>query len=137
MREWTWYVPVMTQQHAFAAWLTEEISRRGYDLSQRGEQTRFARTAGIKDATISRLLRGVAGPDLKTCVDIAKALGYKTTHVLTAAGLIPAEDGEAPPAPPRPLTQRDHLVGLVGGDTAAQEAVIVLLRALKKWPRSS
>ncbi|MFD0224421.1 hypothetical protein ACWGPD_15380 [Streptomyces hirsutus] len=37
---------------------------------------------------------------------------------------------EEPTPPPRILTQQDHLVG---HDTNAQEAVIVLLRALGKW----
>ena len=124
-------------QQPFAAWLAEEISLRGYDLSRRGEQTRFARAAGLKEATISRLLRGLVDPDVKTCGAIARALGYKTTHILAAAGVIPADEEELPPRPPRPLTPRDHLVGLVGDDEAAQDAVIVLLRALGKWKPSS
>ncbi|GGV50973.1 hypothetical protein GCM10010293_62440 [Streptomyces griseoflavus] len=125
----------MNPEQSFAAWLTQQISQRGYDLNQRGEQTRFARAAGLKAATLSRLLRGGADPDIKTCGDLARALGCKTTHVLAAAGLIPGV--EEPMPTPRPLTRRDHLVGLVGNDPAAQEAVIVLLRALRKWPESS
>jgi hypothetical protein len=63
---------------------------------------------------------------------IAKALGCKTTHVLAAAGLIPADEIDGV-APSPPLSQREYLVGLVGNDPAAQDAVIVLLRALGKW----
>lgn len=120
----------MTQQQPFAAWLAEEISRRGYNLNRHGEQARFARDAGLNDSIVSRLLRGSADPDIKTCSAIALLLGCKATYVLAAAGLIPDDEADAPP---RPLTQREHLVGLVGNDTAAQDAVIVLLRALGKW----
>ena len=123
----------MTQQQPFANWLAEEISRRGYHLKRRGEQARFARDAGLNDSIVSRLLHGSADPDIKTCVAIARLLGYKVTHVLAAAGLIPDDEDDPTPAPPRPLTQREHLVGLVGDDTAAQDAVVVLLRALGKW----
>lgn len=123
----------MTLHKPFATWLAEEISRRGYDLNRHGEQARFARDAGLSDSIVSRLLRGSGSLDIRTCPVIARALGCKTTHVLAAAGLIPDDEVDAMPPAPRPLTKRDHLVGLVGDDTAAQEAVIVLLRALGKW----
>lgn len=118
----------------FAEWLTEEMRRRGYDLHQRGEQARFARDAALSPGIISRLLRSGADPDIKTCGALARALGYTTTQVLAAAGLIPnVEDDMPPPTPPRALTQHEHLVALVGEDTTAQDAVITLLRALGKW----
>lgn len=120
----------MAPQQPFSAWLAEEMFRSGYDLNRHGEQARFARDAGLNDSIVSRLLRGSADPDIRSCAPIAQVLGCKTTHVLAAAGLIPDCEVDAPP---RPLTQREHLVGLVGDDTAAQEAVIVLLRALGKW----
>jgi transcriptional regulator with XRE-family HTH domain len=120
----------VTQQQHFAAWLAEGLSRCGYDLNRHGERSRFARDAGLSESTVSRLLHGAAAPDVRACPPIARILGCKTTHVLVAAGLIPDDEGDATP---RPLTQREHLVGLVGDDTAAQEAVIVLLRALGKW----
>jgi transcriptional regulator with XRE-family HTH domain len=120
----------VTQQQAFATWLAEEMSRRGYNLNQYGEQRRFARDAGLSESSVSRLIRGTAAPDVRACPPIARVLGCKTIHVLVAAGLIPDDEDDATP---RPLTQREHLVGLVGDDTAAQEAVIVLLRALGKW----
>ena len=123
----------MTQQQPFAAWLAGEISRRGYDLNRHGGQARFARDAGLNDSIVSRLLRGSADPDIKTCVAIARVLGCKTIHVLVAAGLIPDAEDDTTPALSRPLTQREHLVGLVGDDVPAQDAVIVLLRALGKW----
>lgn len=119
----------MTQQHPFGPWLTSEMALRGYDLSKYGTRSRFARDAELGESIVSRLLRGQVAPDIKTCVAIARVLGCKTTQVLTAAGLIPDEDDQAP----RPLTPREHLVGLVGDDILAQEAVIVLLRALGKW----
>ncbi|MEH0442428.1 helix-turn-helix transcriptional regulator [Streptomyces sp. B21-102] len=122
----------MTPQKPFATWLAEEMSLRGYDLNRYGERARFARDAGLHDSIVSRLLRGNAEPDIRSCLPIARVLGCKTTRVLAAAGLIPEDEDDAMPAP-RPLTQRDHLVGLVGNDIAAQEAVIVLLRALGKW----
>ncbi|MGW1160343.1 hypothetical protein ACWD48_19425 [Streptomyces sp. NPDC002519] len=123
----------MTTQQPFSTWLAEEISRRGYDLNRHGEQARFARDAGLNDSIVSRLLRGSADPDARSCLPIARALGCTTARVLAAAGFIPAEEVDAMPATSRPLTQREHLVGLVGNDTAAQDAVIVLLRALGKW----
>ena len=120
----------MEQQPPFATWLAEEVARRGYDLTRHGEQARFARAAGLNDSIVSRLVRGSADPDIKTCSAIARVLGCKTTDILAAAGLIPDDERDTTP---RPLSQREHLVGLVGDDTAAQEAVIVLLRALGKW----
>ncbi|HEY9372866.1 helix-turn-helix transcriptional regulator [Streptomyces sp.] len=122
----------MTTQQRFAAWLAEEIAKGGYRLNRHGEQARFARDAGLNQSIVSRLLRGGAEPDIKTCRAIARVLGCKTTRVLAAAGLLP-EDEVDEPSVPRPLAQRDYLAGLVGDDTAAQEAVIVLLRALGKW----
>jgi transcriptional regulator with XRE-family HTH domain len=122
----------MTTQQPFAAWLAEEMAKAGYDLNQYGEQARFAREAGLNDSIVSRLLRGSADPDIRTCRSIARALNCKTTLVLAAAGLIPEDEIDACPLP-HARTQRDHLVGLVGDDSAAQEAVIVLLRALGKW----
>lgn len=127
------YVPAMTPQKPFATWLTTEMALRGYNLNRHGEQARFARDAGLNDSIVSRLLRGSADPDIRTCLAIARALGCKATHVLAAAaGLAPGDEVDTK-TPPRPLSQHDHLVGLVGNDTAAQEAVIVLLRALGKW----
>jgi transcriptional regulator with XRE-family HTH domain len=122
----------MTQQHPFAAWFAGEVSRRGYNLNRHGEQSRFARDAGLNESSVSRLLRGTTAPDIRSCLPIAKALGCKTAHVLAAAGLIPADEIDGA-APSPPLSQREHLAGLVGNDPAAQDAVIVLLRALGKW----
>ncbi|KAB1979453.1 helix-turn-helix domain-containing protein [Streptomyces triticiradicis] len=119
----------MTQQHPFSSWLTRELALRGYDLTKYGTRSRFARDAGLGESIVSRVLRGDAVPDIKTCAAIAQVLGCQTTHVLIAAGLIP-DEGDLTS---RPLTQREHLVGLVGDDVLAQEAVIVLLRALGKW----
>ncbi|QKN87674.1 helix-turn-helix DNA-binding domain protein [Streptomyces phage Cumberbatch] len=116
----------------FAAWLAAEMRRRGYDLDQRGEQARFARDADLSPGIVSRLLRASADPDIKTCGALARVLGYTTTRVLAAAGLIPDAEDDAPPAP-RPLTPRDHIAALVGDDPDAQAAVITLLRALGKW----
>ncbi|MDX3214535.1 helix-turn-helix transcriptional regulator [Streptomyces sp. ME02-6991-2B] len=124
----------MTGSHRpFADWLATEIRRRGYDLDARGEQARFARDAGLNPGIVSRLLRGGADPDVRTCGAIARTLGYTTTHVLAAAGLIPGDEDTTPPTPPRALTQREALAALAGDDTAAQDAVIALLRALGKW----
>jgi transcriptional regulator with XRE-family HTH domain len=119
----------MEQQHSFSSWLARELALRGYDLTKYGTQSRFARDAELGESIVSRVLRDDAAPDIKTCTAIARVLGCKTTFVLNAAGLIPDEDDLAP----RPLTPREHLVGLVGDDVLAQEAVIVLLRALGKW----
>jgi transcriptional regulator with XRE-family HTH domain len=118
----------MTQQ-PFSSWLTRELARRGYDLAKYGTKSRFARDAGLGESIVSRVLRDEALPDIKTCTAIAGVLGCKTSEVLIATGLIP-DEGDLTP---RPLTPREHLVGLVGDDVLAQEAVIVLLRALGKW----
>jgi transcriptional regulator with XRE-family HTH domain len=117
----------------FTDWLTTEMRRRGYDLNHRGEQARFARDAGLSPAIISRLLRTEGDPDIKTCGAIARALGYTTTRVLAAAGLVPASEDTSLSTSTRTYTQYEHLAALVGDDTAAQDAVIALLRALGKW----
>ncbi|MFF4177615.1 hypothetical protein [Streptomyces sp. NPDC001750] len=116
----------------FAAWLTEEMRRRGYDLTERGAQSRFARDAGINPAILSRTLLGKATPDIQTCRALARVLGYTVPHVLVAAGLITHDEVDTLPEP-REYSPRDHVAALVGNDAAAQEAVIALLRALKKW----
>lgn len=108
------------------------MRRVGYDPAERGGAARFARDTELNPAILSRLLRDKGTADIQTCRVLARRLGHTVPQVLAAAGLIAPDEADASPEP-REYSRREHIAALVGDDPDAQEAVIALLRALKKW----
>ncbi|MFF5495730.1 helix-turn-helix domain-containing protein [Streptomyces aquilus] len=73
----------------FAAWLREQLERRGYDLRPRGGgQTRFAADSGIGQASISRMLRAQGVPETRVLETLADTLDLPLAEVLVAAGIL-------------------------------------------------
>ncbi|KUN96166.1 helix-turn-helix domain-containing protein [Streptomyces caeruleatus] len=94
----------------FAAWLRDQLERRGYDLRPRGGgQTRFATDSGIGTGTISRMLNAKQGAqDIRVLELLATALGLQLSEVLVAAGILSRDELAAVqhqgPRPGGPLT---------------------------------
>ncbi|MET9555125.1 helix-turn-helix transcriptional regulator [Streptomyces sp. NPDC006645] len=73
----------------FAAWLKDQLGRRGYDVRPRGGgQTRFAIDAGIAQGTLSRAMRGQGAPEVRVLETIAEFLRVPLAEVLVAAGIL-------------------------------------------------
>jgi transcriptional regulator with XRE-family HTH domain len=73
----------------FAAWLRDQLERRGYDLRPRGGgQTRFAADSGIAQSSISRMLRGQGAPETRVLETLAETLDLPLAEVLVAAGIL-------------------------------------------------
>lgn len=93
------YVPSMDRRNPhrdkratpeeFAAWLRDQLARRGYDLRPRGGgQTRFAADSGIAQSSISRMLRGQGAPETRVLETLAETLDLPLAEVLVAAGIL-------------------------------------------------
>lgn len=77
----------------FAAWLHGQLIARSYSLTPRGGgQKRFAETAQVSTATISRILRGEGSTDITVLERIADALGVGLGVVLVEAGVIDPDE---------------------------------------------
>ncbi|MES9554817.1 MULTISPECIES: helix-turn-helix domain-containing protein [unclassified Streptomyces] len=89
-----------------AAWLRNQLTQRGYDLSTRGGgQKAFAERSGISRSTISRMLSGDAeSTDIRVLEKLAEALGVPLPAVLVAAGVLTAEEVGGVQAPAARMT---------------------------------
>lgn len=93
----------------FAAWVKDQITRQGYDVSglRSGGRTRFAAASGISPATVGRLLNGTDVKDIKVLAQLAKALDAPLGDVLVRAGILEETELRAvqdPPPTPHPIT---------------------------------
>lgn len=68
----------------FRAWLSEELTRRGWSHNELG------RRAGISQTAVSNVLSGNRNPGADFCVKIAQALDESPEKVLRLAGILPA-----------------------------------------------
>lgn len=77
-------------ERAFAAWLHDQLTRRGYDLSglRSGGKSAFAADSGISPSTVGRLLRGDNVTDTRVLGLLAKALHVPLGEVLVRAGIL-------------------------------------------------
>ncbi|WP_159042121.1 hypothetical protein [Streptomyces sp. TP-A0875] len=117
-------------EQTFGEWLSQELTARGYDLRERGGGRReFAVHAGLAHGIISRALRDIGVPDIKSCGKIARALGIKTGPVLVRAGHLPADELPTGTTPAN-ISQRDALEALGVYTEEDQTAVLALIRAL-------
>lgn len=78
---------------AFAAWLSQELVRRGYDVTglRSGGRSRFAADSGISASTVGRLLRGEAVTDTRVLGTLASALEKPLAEILVRTGVITDE----------------------------------------------
>ncbi|MFB7029626.1 MULTISPECIES: helix-turn-helix domain-containing protein [unclassified Streptomyces] len=74
----------------FAAWLRDQLTTRGYDVTglRSGGRTRFAADSGISPASVSRLLRAQPVTDLGILGTLAGFLGVPLAEILVRIGLI-------------------------------------------------
>ena len=79
---------------AFATWLHEQLTRRGYDLSgpRSGGKSAFASASGISPSTVGRLLRGDYISDTRVLAMLAQALRVPLGEILVRAGVL--DEGE-------------------------------------------
>ncbi|MGW8988679.1 helix-turn-helix domain-containing protein [Streptomyces zhihengii] len=116
----------------FAEWLRELITQRGYDLTLRGEQSRFVRDSGIPTATVSRILSG-QGADIRTLASLAEKLRVPLGLVLVKAGTLTEADLYAAqnPAPEKPLTTDEAADQLGIHDPQARSVFAATVDALR------
>ncbi|WP_282792056.1 helix-turn-helix domain-containing protein [Streptomyces sp. CC224B] len=122
----------------FAAWLRDQLTRRGYDLGPRGGgQTKFAEDSGIGRATISRILSGKGSTETRNLALLAEALTLPLPEVLIAAGIISAAELDRVRAPqPRqhPLTPEEAADELGIHDPQARRVFIATTETLQRTP---
>ncbi|GIK37602.1 MAG: hypothetical protein BroJett011_14350 [Chloroflexota bacterium] len=71
----------------FAAWLSEELKRRGWS------QREAARRAGLSQASVAKPISGERKASAEICVKLALALGESPEKVLRLAGILPPLPG--------------------------------------------
>ncbi|MGX9921938.1 helix-turn-helix transcriptional regulator [Streptomyces sp. NPDC002248] len=84
----------------FAAWIEDEIRRRGYDIDspRGGGKSRLADEAGVHRAAVTRLLQRQSMPDLETMRRLAHALGIPVRDMLIHSGQLTEEELPLPEA---------------------------------------
>jgi transcriptional regulator with XRE-family HTH domain len=84
----------------FAAWIEDEIRRRGYDIDspRGGGKSRLADEAGVHRAAVTRLLQRQSMPDLETMRRLAHALGIPVRDMLIRSGRLTEEELPLPDA---------------------------------------
>lgn len=122
----------------FAAWLTRELTARGYDVTntRSGARSRFAEDSGISQSTVSRLLRGQSGNDIGTFAALANALGLSLGEVLVRAGIITRQDlaGVQRPATTRRITPEQAADELGIEDDQARRLFVGMVETLQRTP---
>ncbi len=77
----------------FGSWLEREVAARGWTMGD------LARRAGVSDAAISRILKGLRHPSPELCRALAEALDVPAEPVFRLTGLLsplPATGDDAP-----------------------------------------
>ncbi|MFD7107715.1 XRE family transcriptional regulator [Streptomyces celluloflavus] len=121
----------------FAAWLRDQLTRRGYDLSSRGGgQTRFAEHSGIGRATINRILHSHGATDTRILALLADALHLPLGEVLVRAGILTeAELGAVrDPSTPRRITPEQAADELGIADDQARRLFVSMTETLQRTP---
>lgn len=105
------------QMETFAEWIEDELHKRAWKPAD------LAREAGIKDATLSRILSGTrnAGPDV--CKGIARALDMSEETVFRRSGILS-------PLPPAVEEERELVRIFRTLDRHIREYVMITVRAL-------
>lgn len=126
-----------SDRQAFAEWLADQLTRRGYDLSMRGGgRGRFAAESGISASTIGRFLRGDDfTPDIGNLGLLAQALRLPLGEVLVRAGILDESElrGVQEPTPgTRHITPEEAADELGITDPQARAVFIATTEALQR-----
>lgn len=122
----------------FAAWLRDQLTVRGYNLSARGGgQRRFAKDSGITPSTVSRVLSGEGSTDTRTLERIATALNLSLAEVMVRAGVLTPADLQAvthrdPTRPPMTPDEAADELGIT--DPHARRVFTATINALRTQP---
>lgn len=103
----------------FEQWLEEELSKRGWTKAD------FARKAGIRYASLSRVMSGSRGIGPDMCIAIAEALNLQADYVFRMAGLLPPDAGESQDP------EIQEILGILG--TMAPEERERILRMIRAY----
>lgn len=122
---------------AFAAWLHDQLTARGYDLSgpRSGGKTRFAEHSGLSPSTVTRLLKGDRVADIDVFRRLAAFLRVPYGEVLVRAGVISADELGAiqnPDTGPRRITPEQAAAELGIVDDHARHAFVAMVNALQR-----
>ncbi|MEU3917086.1 helix-turn-helix transcriptional regulator [Streptomyces sp. NPDC029004] len=123
----------------FAAWLHEQLSRRGYDLSgpRSGGKSAFASASGISASTVGRLLRGDHVTDTRVLAMLANALNVPLGEVLVRAGVLNQSELQAVQHPPagRPGITPEQAADELGiTDEQSRRLFIAMTNTLQRQP---
>lgn len=120
----------------FAAWLTDQLTRRGYDVAglRTGGRGRFARDSGISPATVSRLLQGGEVNDIGVLARVADALDRPLGEILTRAGILEESDLQQPPPGARRITPEEAADELGIHDPQQRALFLSMTETLRKTP---
>lgn len=112
-----------TTPREFAAWLHDQLTARGYNLSsaRSGGQKQFVEDSGITRATVSRLLKGDGPVDIVTLERVADTLGVRLGVVLVAAGVLAPDELQAVQRPQGHMTADEAADGLGITDPTARQ----------------
>lgn len=103
----------------FTDWLEMELQKRGWSISD------LARRAGVKPASLSRILSGTRGIGPDMAVSIANALKLPPVDVFRKAKLLPPSPDES-----EELREAMHLFEQL--PSSDQERVLLFMRALEE-----
>jgi transcriptional regulator with XRE-family HTH domain len=121
-----------------AAWLRDQLTRRGYDLGPRGGgQSRFAQESGLGRATVSRMLGGQGATDTRVLAQLAAALHVPLGEVLVRAGIATDNDLAriAEPEPgARRITPEQAADELGISDDQARRLFVSMVETLQRTP---
>ncbi|MFF9197292.1 helix-turn-helix domain-containing protein [Streptomyces sp. NPDC014779] len=133
---------ISADRHAFAAWVKQQITARGYDVSglRSGGRTRFAEDSGISPASVGRLINSGDVKDIKVLSLLAEALRVPLGEVLVRAGILAEEELRAvqnPPPTPHPMTPDEAADALGIDDDLDRELFRNTVDALRRRRRRS
>ncbi|MFZ3569242.1 helix-turn-helix domain-containing protein [Streptomyces sp. BH034] len=123
----------------FAAWLHDQLTTRGYDLSgpRSGGKSAFASASGISPSTVGRLLRGDHVTDTRVLALLAENLRVPLGEVLVRAGVL--NEGELravqnPTEGPRNITPEQAADELGIRDDQARRLFVSMTHTLQRQP---
>lgn len=119
----------------FAAWLTDQLARRGYDLGLRGGgRSRFAADSGISASTVGRILRGDEVRDIGVLTLLADALDRPLGEILIRAGVLSEDDLRTPAPGDRRITPEEAADELGIHDPQQRALFLSMTETLRKTP---
>lgn len=124
---------------AFAEWLQEQLTARGYDLTgpRSGGKSAFANNSGISPSSVTRLLRGDGVSDTRVLALLAAALQVPLGEVLVRAGVLEEAELQAvqhPSPGPRRITPEQAADELGITDDQSRRLFVNMTQTLQRKP---